>query len=103
MPIKLKIDVTKIIKEHLFKGAKGTYLDVVLWPTPDDQYDNDWRVVQDLPREARDAGEKGPILGNGKNFGDQQRQKPPQKKSPPPQRKPPADPDLDGQEENIPF
>jgi len=70
MPIKIKINVGKIDKTALFKGEKGTYLDVVLWETPDSQYGDDYRVVQDLPRERRDAGEKGEILGNGKCFGD---------------------------------
>jgi len=67
--IKIKIDVTKIVKDALYKGAKGTYLDAVLWPTPDSQYGDDFRIVQDLGKEARDAGEKGPILGNAKYIG----------------------------------
>ena len=32
--------------------------------TPDSQWGQDYMVVQDLSKEARDAGEKGPILGN---------------------------------------
>lgn len=65
-PIKLKIDVTKILKEHLFKGNKGTYLDLVVWPNKDgkDQYGNTHYVVQEPNRAARDAGERGPIIGN---------------------------------------
>lgn len=65
-PIKLKLDVTKIVKEHLFKGNKGTYLDLVVWPNKDgkDQYGNTHYVVQELNRAARDAGERGPIIGN---------------------------------------
>ncbi len=65
-PIKIKIDVTKIDKSALFKGAKGTYLDALLWPTPDSQYGDDYRITQDLPKERRDAGEKGAILGNAR-------------------------------------
>jgi hypothetical protein len=68
-PIKIKIDVTKIDKSALFKGAKGTYLDAVMWPTPDSQYGQDYRIVQDLGKEARDAGQKGAIIGNAKNMG----------------------------------
>lgn len=65
-PIKLKLDVTKILKDHLFKGSKGTYLDLVVWPNKDgkDQYGNTHYVVQELNRAARDAGERGPIIGN---------------------------------------
>ena len=67
--ITIKIDVTKIDKALLFKGAKGTYLDVVLFETPDDKFGNDYRVVQGVTKEARAAGVKGAILGNGKVIG----------------------------------
>lgn len=70
--LKLKIDVTKILKEHLFSGKSGAkYLDIVLWENRDgvDQYGNTHRADQDLPKEARDKGAKGPILGNAKPFG----------------------------------
>lgn len=66
-PITGKLDVTKIKKEFLFKGAKGTYLDIALIPTPDSEY-GEWMIVQSLPKENREAGEKGPILGNAKRI-----------------------------------
>ena len=69
MPIKIKINTAKLDKTAFFKGAKGTYIDLVLWETPDSEYGDDYRCVQDLPRERRDAGEKGAIVGNGKCFG----------------------------------
>lgn len=97
MPIEIKIDVTKILKQHIYEGKKGKYLTVVLWETPDDKYGNDFRAVQGLSKEARDAREKGPILGNGKHFGS----KPAQKPAP---AKRPADPDLDAAtDDDCPF
>ncbi len=68
----LKIDVTKILKEHLFHGKNGAkYLDITLWENRDgeDQYGNTHMAVQSIPKELRDAGQKGPILGNAKEFG----------------------------------
>ena len=63
-PKKAKIDVTKIVKEYLFKANSGAvYLDVVMWPS-DGKYGDDHMIVQDIPREKREAGEKGAILGN---------------------------------------
>lgn len=63
---RLKIDVSKIDKTHLFKGAKGTYLDVALHLREEgtDQYGNDGFLTQDIGKEAREAGQKGPIIGN---------------------------------------
>lgn len=65
-PIIFKIDVSKIDKARLFKGEKGTYLDCVAWPTDNDQYGNNYRVVQSVSKEERAAGTKGSIIGNGK-------------------------------------
>ena len=65
--ITAKIDVTKIDKEKLFKGKKGTYLDIVLIETPGSEY-GDYMIVQDLPKEERQSGKKGAILGNAKFF-----------------------------------
>lgn len=79
MILKLKIDVTKILKEKLFEGKKGTYLDatVLIKDTPD-QYGNDGMIVQDVSYEERQAGEKGPILGNAKwAIGPEGKQEPP--------------------------
>jgi hypothetical protein len=69
--ISIKINVTKIKKEYMFKGEKGTYLDLTLMDNKDgvDQYGNSGFVVQSLPKEARDWGERGDILGNWKHVG----------------------------------
>lgn len=65
-PIKIKINVTRILKQHLYEGKNGKYLDLVAWPNKNgiDQYGNTHFVCQELNREARDRGEKGPIIGN---------------------------------------
>ena len=66
--ISLKIDVTKIDKSRLFKGEKGTYLDAVLIETPNNQYGDDYMIVQSVSKEEREQGVRGEILGNGKNI-----------------------------------
>ncbi len=69
--ISLKIDVTKIDKERLFKGKKGTYLDaVLLYDEQDDQYGNNGMIIQSVSKEEREKGVKGNILGNAKSFGE---------------------------------
>lgn len=61
--ITAKIDVTKIDKTRLFKGEKGTYLDLVLIETPNSEY-ADYMICESVTKEEREAGKKGNILGN---------------------------------------
>ena len=62
--ITAKIDVSKIDKSKLFKGEKGTYLDLTIWvnEVPD-------RFGNDISIEQRTAKEEPKIyLGNGKFY-----------------------------------
>ncbi len=102
--IKLKIDVKAILKDALFHATSGkVYLDATVFlKDEEDQYGNCGMITQDLKKERRDAGEKGPILGNVKRMG------PPktQNQAPPQQNRQQARPDafppgLDDDE--IPF
>lgn len=67
--ISVSINLDKIEASHLFQGQKGKYLDLRLFLTEDNEYGNDYMVVQGVTKEKREAGERGPILGNGKVFG----------------------------------
>ena len=63
------LDITDC--KHLGKEKQGQparYLNLVLWETPNGQY-GDYRVTEDLGKDARQSGEKGAILGNGKIRG----------------------------------
>ena len=68
--IQLKIDVSKIDKGLLYKGAKGVYLDATVFVEMDqaDQYGNHGMITQNETKESRDAGKNGAILGNCKVF-----------------------------------
>ena len=67
VPIFAKIDCVKIDKARLFAGKNGAkYLDVILVPTRDNAYGNEYMIVQSVSKEEREAGVKGPILGNAK-------------------------------------
>lgn len=68
--LSVKIDVTKIDKSRLYKGAKGTYLDLTTFVDVDnkDQYDNNGFIGQSLTKEEREAGHKMNILGNVNVF-----------------------------------
>jgi hypothetical protein len=96
---RLKIDVTKIEKALLFTGAKGTYMDLTLMDNRDgtDQYGNDGFIVQDVGKEKREAGIKGPIIGNWKHIGE--RRSPNQNTAPPPTMDHVGNDDVD----DIPF
>ncbi len=69
--LSLKIDVTKILKEKLYKGEKGTYLDcVIIMRDEPDEYGNNGMIVQSWKDKPRD--EKGAILGNAKYIAKKQ-------------------------------
>jgi len=95
--ITAKIDVTKILKDELYKGQKGTYLDLVLFENKngEDANGNHGIVKQSLSKATREAGEvEAPILGNYKQKDFQP------KAAPAPRRIVPAAPEAD---ENLPF
>lgn len=64
MTIIAKIDVTKIDKARLFKGQKGTYLDLVIIEKQSEY--GDFMICQGVSKEERERGVKGAILGNGR-------------------------------------
>ena len=69
--VTISIDVTKIDKSRLFKGAKGTYLDLTTFVDTEtkDQYENNGFISQSQTKEEREGGaERPPILGNVKVF-----------------------------------
>ena len=70
MAIQLKIDVSKISKPDLYQGKKGIYLDAILWENRDgqSQYGDDGYITQGISKEKRDAGGRGPIIGNWKHM-----------------------------------
>ena len=88
-PIVVKIDVTKIDKARLYKGAKGTYLDAILRPTPDSKYGEDYMIVQSVSKEEREQRVKGNIIGNARIL--QGQGKPSAKPQPAPQQDEPSD------------
>jgi hypothetical protein len=56
---------------NIFVGKQGLYCDITLMDNRDgtDQYGNDGFAVQDIGKERRLAGEKGPIIGKWKHVG----------------------------------
>jgi hypothetical protein len=81
--INVTLDVTKIEKARLFKGKKGTYLDLTTFIETDqaDQYGNHGFISQSVTKEERTQNVQTPILGNCKVFytdGQQSQQQVPQ-------------------------
>lgn len=68
--INLSINVSNIDKSKMIQGKKGNYLNMTVFVDPDnaDQYGNHGMITQSLPKEEREAGQKGNILGNAKVF-----------------------------------
>lgn len=72
--ITISIDVTKLDKDRLFVGKKGTYLNLTTFVALDkqdfDQYGNAGFVTQEQSKQERESKSKLPILGNVKIFFD---------------------------------
>lgn len=93
-PSKIKINVSKILKEHLFKGQKGTYLDCAIWPNKNGtgEYGDTHYITQEISKEARDRGERGAIIGS-LTWIDEPKAAPAPRPSQPQRQTPPDDPD----------
>ena len=69
--IAIKIDVSKIDKERLFQGKKGSYLDATVFLNDEEgQYGDNGMITQSVSKEEREAGIKGNILGNVRILGE---------------------------------
>ncbi len=69
--ISLSIKTEKIEKLHLIEGKNGKILSVVLFENRDGkgQYGDDGYAVQGVSKESREAGTRGPIVGNWRFVG----------------------------------
>lgn len=66
--INASINLSMIDKSQIVEGKNGKYCNIRLVNTPDSQYGYDYMVTQDIPKELREQGLKGPILGNGRAY-----------------------------------
>jgi hypothetical protein len=66
--ISASIDVSKISKDKLIKGAKGNYLNITISINDEvDQYGNQVGIYESQSKDERDAKDKKNYLGNGKS------------------------------------
>lgn len=67
--ISLRIDVSKIDKSRLYKGEKGTYLDLTVSLNDEtDDYGNNVAAWENQTKEERESKVNKNYLGNGKVF-----------------------------------
>lgn len=67
--ISASIDVTKIPKDRLVTGKKGTYLAIDIWVNEEeDQYGNHASINVQQTKEERAAKERKTYIGNGKKM-----------------------------------
>jgi hypothetical protein len=102
--VSFKLDVTKMDKARFFKGQKGTYCDCTVFIDLDelDQYGQSGMITQDVSKDEKQQGVKGPILGNAKVFWSENGSAPQKQASAAPQGKPAPEP-YDDFEDSIPF
>ena len=68
--INLKIDVTKLTKDKLFKGEKGTYADLTVsgYMDGENQYGDTHCIYEKQSKEERETGVDKVYVGSGKEF-----------------------------------
>ena len=66
--IALKLDVSKIEKKHFYQGKEKQYLNLLLIPR-ESKFGDSHCVIQSVSKEAKAAGERGNIIGNGRWVG----------------------------------
>jgi hypothetical protein len=67
--LSLKVNLDKVDKSKLFKGKKGTYLDLDVWINEEpDAYGNDASASMSLSKEDRESGVNKTYIGNGKKL-----------------------------------
>jgi hypothetical protein len=68
--LNVRINISRIDKSKLYKGAKGVYLNMTTFVDLDqeDEYGNNGFISMEQSKEQRDAGEQSVILGNVKKF-----------------------------------
>ena len=64
--INASIDVTKIPKESLIKGKKGTYANITMFINDETRYGNNASVAMSMSKEEREEGKEKIWLGNGR-------------------------------------
>ena len=64
--INASIDVTKIPKESLVVGKKGTYANVTVFINDETRFGNNASIAMSQSKEEREAGNPKIYLGNGK-------------------------------------
>ena len=64
--INASIDVTKIPKEALVTGKKGTYANVTVFINDETRFGNNASIAMSMSKEEREAGQEKVWLGNGK-------------------------------------
>lgn len=108
--VSIRVDVSKIDKSRLYKGEKGTYLDLTTFIDTDqkDKYDNNGFISQSVTKDERAANVQTPILGNVKVFyQDGQQSQPANNNSPAQPASKDAGPDYGGDssyyDDDIPF
>ena len=65
--LSLQIDVIKEQMKYVKKGQKHMYLDARMIELKDKKF-NDYMIVVKVPKEEYEAGVKGDIIGNAKDW-----------------------------------
>lgn len=64
--VNFSLDVTKLPKDKMIKGKKGTYINITAFLGDVDQFGNNASIIVSQTQEEREAKAQRTYLGNGK-------------------------------------
>ncbi len=64
--VNFSLDVTKLPKEKMIKGKKGTYINLTAFVGEFDKFGNNAAFAVSMTKEEREAGAQRIYVGNGK-------------------------------------
>jgi hypothetical protein len=66
--IRIELNLKKLDKERFVQGKHGTYIDLMLIPTPNNRFGSTHMIVHNLKKEERKPSEYLPPVGSATEF-----------------------------------
>jgi len=66
--IRIELNLKKLDKDRLIKGKNGTYIDLLLVPSPNNTFGSTHMIVHNLKKDERTRDQYRPPVGSATEF-----------------------------------